>query len=249
MFNFDNIVYLLLSVAAVLITLTVHEFCHGYAAYRLGDPTAKNQGRLTLNPISHIDPIGAICMIFFKFGWAKPVPIDPRYFRKPKRDFAITALAGPLSNIIMAFLGAGLYLFVYAMLRDVQFTNEFLFKLASNTLSFLFIFHSVNVGLGIFNLIPVPPLDGSRLLGVILPPKQYFGIMRYERTIYFVLIGWLLLGSYVSSFLLSIPFVAANPALSFIAKFFSLSGMLGKLMNLISDAMLAFWQLIPLLKL
>lgn len=245
----NDIVYFLLSVVAVLITLTVHEFCHGYAAYRLGDPTAKNMGRLTLNPLSHLDPFGAICMVLFKFGWARPVPVNPRYFKNPKRDFAITALAGPLSNIVMAFISAGIYLAVFALFRDVTFHNEFLYSLASNTLSFILIFHSVNIGLGIFNLIPVPPLDGSRLLNVILPPKLYFGIMKYERTIYFVLIGWLLLGGYVSSFLLSFSAVASNPVLSFIARFFSLSGMLGKLMSAISDLMLAFWQLIPALKL
>ena len=103
-------------------------------------------------------------------------------------------------------------------------TNDFLYQLASNTLSFIFIFHSVNVGLGIFNLIPVPPLDGSRLLNLFLPPKAYFGIMRHERTIYYVLLGWLLLGGYVSSFLLSIPLIASNAILSFIAELFSLSG-------------------------
>jgi Zn-dependent protease len=245
----DNIVYILLSATAVLITLTLHECAHGYMAYKLGDPTARNMGRLTLNPISHIDPIGALCLIFFRFGWAKPVPINPRHFKKPKRDFALTALAGPLSNIIMAFVSAGLYLLLFAALRDVVFSKDFLYQLAKNTLSFIFIFHSVNVGLGVFNLIPVPPLDGSRLLNVILPPKMYFGIMRYERTIYFVLLGWLLLGGYVSSFLLSIPLVASSAPLSFIAELFSLSGILGKLMNLISDLMLSFWQLIPALKL
>lgn len=244
-----NIAQILLSVVAVLITLTVHEYAHGYTAYKLGDPTAKNLGRLTLNPIPHIDPLGALCMIFFKFGWARPVPINPRYFKKPKRDFALTALAGPLSNIIMAFISAGIYLAVFASLRNIAFTNNFLYQLASNTLSFIFIFHSVNVGLGIFNLIPVPPLDGSRLLNVFLPPKAYFGIMRHERTIYFVLIGWLLLGGYVSSFLLSIPFIASSTPLTFIAELFSLSGILAKLMNLISNLMLSFWQLIPALKL
>ena len=97
---------LILTAFATIITLTVHEFSHGYMAYKLGDPTAKNLGRLTLNPIKHIDPIGAVCMLFFHVGWAKPVPISLRYFKKPKRDFALTALAGPVSNLVIAILSA-----------------------------------------------------------------------------------------------------------------------------------------------
>ena len=175
--------YVLLALA-VLITLSVHEFSHGYIAYRLGDNTAKNLGRLTINPIKHIDPIGALCMLVFRFGWAKPVPINMRAFKNPRRDFALTALAGPVSNLILAFVSGFIYLLILVLCRDVMFVEKNLaYHLLSNTLSFFFIFHSVNVGICIFNLIPVPPLDGSRLMTALLPPKLYYKIMRNERYI------------------------------------------------------------------
>ena len=243
----DQIVYYVLAALAVLITLTIHEYSHGYAAYKLGDPTAKNLGRLTLNPLAHLDPFGAVCMLLFHFGWAKPVPINARNFKNPKRDFAVTALAGPGSNLIMAIISAFLYLLSYSLLIKVNFGSSFALSLAQNLLNFLYIFHSVNVGIAIFNLIPVPPLDGSRILNVVLPAKIYFKIMKYERTIYFVLIGWLLLGGYVSALLLKIPFIYANPVLSFVSKLFSLSDILGKLMQLISDLIFKLFRLIPLL--
>ena len=245
----DNLVLYALSTLAVLIILTVHEYAHAYTAYKLGDPTARNLGRLSLNPLKHIDPVGALFMIFFHFGWAKPVPLNPRNFKNPKRDFAITALAGPLSNMILAFISAFFYLLFFSIFSKTAFTSDFLMLLAENFLLFLYLFHIINVGIGIFNLIPVPPLDGSRLLNVFLPPKAYFAVMRYERNIYLILVGWLLLGSYVAKALLSVPFIAANPVLSFIAGLFSLSDILSALFAIVSDAMLSFWQLIPFLKL
>ena len=243
-----NIEELIFSALATLIILSIHEFAHAYAAHRLGDNTAKNLGRLSLNPIKHLDPIGAICMVLFHFGWAKPVPINARNFKNPKRDFAITALAGPTVNLICAFFSAFLYLLTFALLRGVTFESKFLLSLAENTLLFLYLFHLINIGLGIFNLVPIPPLDGSRLLTVILPTKTYFKIMKYERNIYFAVIGWLLLGDYAKHALLSIPLVASNQILSFIASIFSLTDILAKLFSFVSGAMLDFWQLIPYLK-
>ena len=244
----NNVVYYILSALAVLIILTVHEYAHAYAAYKLGDNTARSLGRLSLNPIKHLDPIGALCMLVFHFGWAKPVPINARNFKNPKRGFAIVAIAGPLSNIIFAFLSAFLYLLLFALFRDIKFTSEFLFKLADNTLLFVYLFHIINVGIGIFNLIPIPPLDGSRILNVVLPPKYYFGIMKYERNIYLGLILWLAFGDVLKRALLSVPLIAANPVLSFIAGIFSLSDILGVVFSALSNAMMSFWQLIPFLK-
>ncbi|MBQ8689968.1 MAG: site-2 protease family protein [Clostridia bacterium] len=244
----DKILYYILSALAVLIVLTVHEFAHAFAAYKLGDDTARLSGRLTLNPLKHLDIFGALCLMFFHFGWAKPVPIDARNFKKPKRDFAISALAGPLANLALAFISAFIYLLTYALLRNVTFDSLFTLNLAQNTLNFIWIFHSINVGIAIFNLIPVPPLDGSRILNVLLPDKAYFAVMKYERTIYYVLIGWLLLGDVVADFLLSIPIIAASSVLSFIARIFSLSDILSSLFSLVSDAMLWFWKLIPFLR-
>lgn len=243
-----NPIELILSALAVLITLTVHEYSHGYAAYKLGDDTAKSVGRLTLNPIKHLDPIGALCMLFFHIGWAKPVPINPTNFKNPKKGFAICALAGPLSNIIMAFLSAGLYLLFFRIFSAVRFENEFVFNLSYNFLLFIFLFHSINIGLGIFNLIPVPPLDGSRLLTVILPEHTYFKIMKNERKIYIAVVLWLLLGDNVKNFLLSVPLISGNSALSALAGVFSLSDMLAAVIQKLSDGMMWIWQLIPFLK-
>ncbi|MBQ9070342.1 MAG: site-2 protease family protein [Clostridia bacterium] len=247
MINSSTIIYYVISAFAVLITLTVHEYCHGYTAYKLGDPTAKSLGRLTLNPIKHIDPIGALCMVFFHFGWAKPVPINARYFKKPKRDFALVALAGPLSNLIMSVFSALVYLIIYSSLKDFKFASEFLLTFTQNILNFFYLFHLVNIGIAIFNLIPIPPLDGSRILNVILPERVYFGIMKYERTIYFAMLGWLLLGDYVVSFLLSVPLIAASPVLSSLVRIFSLSEILGYAIDGISSLIFKLWQLIPFL--
>ncbi len=240
-----NLNVILLSALAALIALTVHEFSHGYAAYRLGDPTARNFGRLTLNPLKHLDPFGALCMIFFHFGWAKPIPINPRYFKNPKKGFAITALAGPLSNLILSLLSALAYLLLLNAFDGVGFESEFTYKLAVNFLLFVYCLHTVNLGLAIFNLVPIPPLDGSRILNVILPPKTYFGIMRYERQIYFGLIGWLFLGDIVKSALLSVPMIAANPVLSAVAGIFSLGDMLSYVMAKLSELIFSFWELFP----
>ena len=245
----ETIIYYLLSAIAALIALTVHEYCHGYAAYRLGDDTAKNFGRLTLNPIKHLDPYGAICMVLFHIGWAKPVPINARNFKNPKRDFAITAAAGPAANLLLGFVSAFLYLLVFALVKDMTFVSKnFLYHVINNSLSFLFIFHSINIGLGLFNLLPIPPFDGSRLLNVILPPKLYFEIMKYERKIYYGVLIWLLLGDYAARGVRMRPLVAESPALYWLAGIFSLSGMLRTVITAVSGLMLDFWQLIPFLK-
>ncbi|MBE6644722.1 MAG: site-2 protease family protein [Ruminococcaceae bacterium] len=243
----NQVIYYTLSALATLLILTVHEYAHAYAAYKLGDGTAKAFGRLTLNPLKHLDPLGAICMVLFHFGWAKPVPINPRNFKNPKRDFAISALAGPLSNMLFAFISAFVYLLLLSVFSDIKFNSEFSYLLAQNTVLFVYIFHIINIGIGIFNLIPIPPLDGSRILNVVLPPKYYFGIMRYERKIYFGLILWLALGDTVKRVLLSVPIIAANPVLSFVAGIFSLSDILGLIFSFVSRGMIDFWQLIPAL--
>ena len=244
----NNLPYYALSALAVLITLTVHEYAHAYAAYKMGDPTAKNLGRLTLNPLKHLDPIGAICMIFFHFGWAKPVPINARNFKNPRRGFALSALAGPMINLIIAFLSAPIFMLLEKSLPRLILSghfNDFSFNLTYNTAVFFLIFHSVNLGIAIFHLIPVPPLDGSRILGLLLPPKHYFAIMRHERTIYHVLIGWLLIGNIISDAALSLPFIANNPALAIPAFCLSLSNILGFAIDGMSWLITSFWSLFP----
>ncbi len=159
---------------AVLLCLTVHETCHGLAALALGDPTAKSMHRLSLNPLRHIDWLGLAMMLAAGFGWAKPVPVDPRYFRKPKQGMAVTALAGPVSNLLLALLAllAGRLIYEYAPYGP-GWNAAFEF--------FLYSLAPLSIGLGLFNLLPIPPLDGAKVAGVLLPDRTYFRFMRYER--------------------------------------------------------------------
>ena len=154
--------------------ITLHELSHGFVAYKLGDNTAKNAGRLTLNPIKHIDPMGLIMMIAFKFGWAKPVPVNMYNFKNPKRDMAITALAGPISNVIIA----AIVLFIYG------FTVPSLAKMGNWGYVFAETFLNtayLSCALAVFNIFPIPPLDGSKVLFSFLSDKAYWKLMRYEK--------------------------------------------------------------------
>ena len=176
-----------LRTAAVLLCLTVHETCHGLAAYALGDPTAKSMHRLSLNPLHHIDWFGLTMMFAAGFGWAKPVPVDPRYFKKPKQGMAVTALAGPVSNFLLAVLliliSKAIYLYApYSAVWDAVFTFC------------LYTAAPLSIGLGLFNLLPIPPLDGSKVLGVLLPDEAYSKLMRYERYGILLLLALSLLG-------------------------------------------------------
>ena len=157
----------------VFLCLTIHETCHGLAAYALGDPTAKSMRRLSLNPLRHIDWIGLCMMFFCGFGWAKPVPVDPRYFRKPKQGMALTALAGPVSNLLLALL---LLLFSRLIYDFAPYSD-----LWNLLFGFLLDTAVLSIGLGVFNLVPIPPLDGSKVLAAFLPDRTYFQLMRYER--------------------------------------------------------------------
>ncbi len=180
---------ILLSVPAAFISIAVHESAHGYVSYKQGDPTARNLGRITLNPIKHFDLMGFICMVLFHVGWAKPVPVNPRYYRNPRRGMAITAAAGPISNIIMAFIGVIGYELVTLWLITFSEVNT-AYYICVTLYMFFQVFASLNVFLAIFNLIPVPPFDGSRIAYIFMPPKVYFGIMKYER---YIMLGMILL--------------------------------------------------------
>ena len=194
----EEIISYLLTIPAALIALSVHEFAHAYAAYRLGDPTARSLGRMTINPAKHLDPLGTVCMVLFRFGWAKPVPINPRYFKDPRKGMALSCAAGPLSNLILAVLGALLFKLTLLLGNSVlpSFPNEIVYNFFFYLSQFFLLFHYLNLSLCIFNLIPLPPLDGSRILYVFLPPKWYFGVMKYERTIHIILLVALALGAF-----------------------------------------------------
>ncbi|MGN1002266.1 MAG: site-2 protease family protein [Oscillospiraceae bacterium] len=166
---------MLLSVIPALLCITLHELAHGYVAYRLGDRTAKDAGRLTLNPIRHIDIMGLLMMVVFKFGWAKPVPVDMRSFKNPKRDMAITALAGPLCNLLLCCVLLFVYGLVFSpLIRWGTGTADVLLQMLA-TASYL------SLALALFNLIPISPLDGSKVLFSFLNEEHYRKLMRYER--------------------------------------------------------------------
>ena len=167
--------------------LPLHELAHAWVANKLGDPTAKYSGRITLNPLASVDPMGAMMLLLVGFGWAKPVPVNPNYFKKPKRDMALTALAGPVSNLLSAFVGAILYLAVIFYMPSGVLT-----RFLSVMLNY---YVAVNVSLAVFNFIPVPPLDGSRILGAFLSDRLLAKYYSYQSTLSMLLMLMLVTGA------------------------------------------------------
>ena len=165
----------IIRIAVLLFAITIHEYAHGRMALFLGDPTAKNAGRLTLNPIPHIDPLGAICLFLFRFGWAKPVPVDLRYFKNPRMGSFLVSLSGPLANIAAAFLAGMAF-------RFFLFPSEIYITLLVTLIL-------MNIGLGLFNLLPIPPLDGSHILESFLPYRAALAYRRAGRYAPMILIG------------------------------------------------------------
>ena len=195
--NFKNVLAnVLLTIPVIILALSVHELSHGFVAHLCGDDTAKNHGRLTLNPVKHLDPIGTLCMFLIGFGWAKPVPVIMRNFKKPRRDMFFVAFAGPLSNILSALIYAPLYILSYKWWWELAVEGS---KMARpiEMLSTMMLYGIIlNIGLAIFNLIPVPPLDGSNMLLTSLPPQlaaRYSRIGQYSR---YIILGALVL-SYI----------------------------------------------------
>ncbi|WP_058260357.1 site-2 protease family protein [Fenollaria timonensis] len=173
MFGDINLQDIIIRTIAVLVAIIPHEMAHGYAAYLCGDETAKNDGRLSLNPLHHLDPIGTICLIFFKFGWAKPVMINPNNFRDRKKGTFFVSIAGVLTNFILAIISV-------IIMKHIRL-SDFVFEIFMNIFWF-------NIVLGVFNLIPIPPLDGSKLLFSFLPPKYEYYLIKYEKYGYILLL-------------------------------------------------------------
>ncbi len=173
-----NLLDILINVPITLIALTGHELAHAWVSTKLGDPTPRLNGRLTLNPLAHLDLVGTLLMIFTGFGWAKPVMVDPRYYKNQKRGMALTAAAGPLANLVMAFLSLLIYSVIFVisqkfapgMTGAVSAAGTIFGALAVRNLCFM-----------VFNIIPIPPLDGSKVLGLFLPDRTYYAMLRYER--------------------------------------------------------------------
>lgn len=182
-----------LIIPAAFLAVVFHEISHGLVAYCLGDNTAKSFGRLSVNPLKHIDVFGLLCMIIFGFGWAKPVPINPYYFKKRKLGIILVSLAGPLSNIIQAILGIIVALLLSGIVSEVFVLASFV----EIIIQFFMIFAILNISLAVFNLIPIPPLDGSKILFSVLPKKIYYFLLQYERYGFIILF-----------LLLNIPFVS-----------------------------------------
>lgn len=185
--NYQAVIIIVIARAIVVfLCLPIHELCHAFAATKLGDDTARLKGRLTFNPLAHLDPVGTIMIFLFGIGYAKPVPINPVKFKNYRRDIALTALAGPLSNLAMAFVAA----FVSSAVN--RFAGG---TVAGTVITLLFMLMAdINISLAVFNLLPIPPLDGSRVLAMALPDKAYERYFRYERIIMIVLIVLLFTG-------------------------------------------------------
>lgn len=219
----SDILLMLLSLPIMLIALATHESAHGWMAYKLGDPTARNLGRITLNPIKHFDLFGFISMLVFHIGWAKPVPINARHFKNPRRDFAIVGAAGPVSNVCLAVIHLLILrlvmVFATSALKNNTLPNGTGLIVLSLVVHVLYMGVVMNVILAIFNLIPIPPFDGSRIFYAFLPPKWYFGVMKYER--------YIMLGCIILFFLMSN--MGINPLAKFeswvIGGLFTITGM------------------------
>lgn len=206
---------LLLSLPIILLALCVHEVSHGFVANKLGDPTARSMGRLSLNPLKHLDPFGFLSMLLVGIGWAKPVPINTRYFKNPRRDMAICAVAGPVSNLLMALLFAVLLRVAYIVANA---NSVFLYDnpTAFTVFQLITLLFStgirMNVVLAVFNMIPLPPLDGSRVLYLFLPQKALIFFIQNERNIQMGLILWLIAESYL-------PFGIISPIVSYASSY------------------------------
>ena len=210
--NFLEIVmHILATLVVILLVLPFHELAHGYVANKLGDGTAKRMGRLTLNPLAHLDPMGALCLILVGFGWATPVPVNMHNLKKPKRDMALVALAGPMANLIAA-LAAQLLSNLWTVLLPISAMNSWWYLAVEY---FLYYIVSVNVGLAVFNLIPLPPLDGSKILGAFLPNDLYEKQLANERTLSIALVVLVALG--IVDKIIAIPYAALQSLIMLIA--------------------------------
>jgi len=210
MFDLD-LKFLLIFVPVILFSLTIHEYAHAYIANKLGDDTAKRLGRLTLNPLKHLDPIGTILLLLVHFGWAKPVPVDPRNFKDPKKDMLYVAIAGPISNIITAIISGILLKFIIFNLASTGAFGAYTVPLIQFLVWMIFI----GVVLAVFNMLPIPPLDGSRVLYGLLPDHLANSIKKIETYGILIVFGIILFGGRTFSYIIIYPFLKFLEIFSF----------------------------------
>lgn len=185
---FDLLIFLASYILLVLVMLPVHELAHAWVATKLGDDTPRWHGRLTFNPFAHLDLWGTLMLVLFGFGYAKPVPVNPRNFRNPRRDMALVSLAGPLSNLLMAVL----VLLLFRLLKLMPITSGAILMIGATLVNIVI---PINIGLAVFNLLPIPPLDGSRIFSAILPSRWAFWMAQHEHQIRILLIILLATGA------------------------------------------------------
>ncbi|HPC36770.1 MAG TPA: site-2 protease family protein [Candidatus Marinimicrobia bacterium] len=207
-----NIQIIILLIPPILLALTFHEYMHGWAAYKMGDPTAKMAGRLTMNPMAHLDPIGTLMLFLVHFGWARPVPIDPRYFRNPKRDMLIVAAAGPLANMFVALLSG-----LLARLFQSGYFNFLPLGVLQAVYTMVILSLQINLALAIFNLLPIPPLDGSKILMGLIPPRYEAQLNWLERYGSFILMAVIIIGMVTN---VSILGAFINPFVNYFSQLF-----------------------------
>lgn len=236
----ENLVLFLFALPAILISLSFHEMAHAYVSYRHGDPTAKELGRLTMNPLKHLDPFGTLMLVVsmfsgFGFGWAKPVPINPAYYKNYKRGTAMVSLAGPLSNLALAFIFSFpmAYIAINSGFTAKEIYNSSFgifgsdFSLRSVMFNICRFFYLINIGLATFNILPIPPLDGSKILTAVLPARVYFKLLQYERYIGMAFLAIMLMKPEILSTVMwpfrraveSLFMLLASPVLSLFATF------------------------------
>lgn len=194
--DFGQLMFQFIARAVVLLTaLPIHEFAHGFIAKKLGDPTADMQGRLTLNPFAHLDLFGSICIMLTGFGWAKPVPVNPNYFKNRKAGMAISALAGPVANILLGTVALIVSKMILFWTPAEWLSSEATYNILQTCYTLFTMMVSINIGLAVFNLIPVPPLDGSKILGFFLPDRINNLFYQHQQTIAMILMGLVFIGA------------------------------------------------------